>query len=131
MVDAARPSMHDLARRLLDQEAVARTGDDAEVHPAVQVCERLRISLTRFAGPDGFSSLLRRALALARTQVPTLKDIQITSNGSLENLAILPDANEAAVAILAHLLDLLVTFIGQPLTMRLLKDAWPDTPWNK
>ena len=51
-------------------------------------------------------------------------------NGSLENLGILPNANEAAVAILAHLLDLLITFIGQPLTMQLLKEAWPDTPWN-
>ena len=131
MVNAPSPSMRDLARRLLAEEAVVRTGENKHVHEAVRVCEKLRISLTRFAGPDGFSSLLRRALALARTQVPTLKDIQTTPNGSLENLATLPDANEAAVAILAHLLDLLVTLIGQPLTMRLLKEAWPDTPWNK
>ena len=131
MVDAAPPSMKDLAQRLLAEEAVARTGGDAHVHEAVRVCEKLRISLTRFAGPDGFTSLLRRAMALARTQVPTLKDIQVKPDGSLEDLATLSDANEAAVAILAHLLDLLVTFIGQPLTMRLLKEAWPDTPWNK
>jgi len=121
--------MHDLARRLLAEEAVVR-GNDVHLHEAVRVCEKLRISLTRFAGPDGFSSLLRRALAQARTRVPTLKDIQIMPNGSLENLGILPNANEAAVAILAHLLDLLITFIGQPLTMQLLKEAWPDTPWN-
>jgi len=130
MADPPPPLMHDLARRLLAEEAVVRSGDDAQVHEAVRVCEKLRISLTRFAGPDGFSSLLRRALAQARTRVPTLKDIQIMPNGSLENLGILPNANEAAVAILAHLLDLLITFIGQPLTMQLLKEAWPDTPWN-
>ena len=33
---------------------------------------------------------------------------------------------EAAVAITAHLLGLLVTFIGEPLTLRLVREAWPD-----
>jgi hypothetical protein len=32
---------------------------------------------------------------------------------------------EAAVAIIAYLLELLVTFIGKPLTVRLVRDAWP------
>lgn len=34
---------------------------------------------------------------------------------------------EAAVAITAHLLGLLVAFIGVPLTVRLLRESWPDT----
>jgi hypothetical protein len=38
---------------------------------------------------------------------------------------------EAAVAITAHLLGLLVTLIGEPLTVRLVRDAWPDTAWDK
>ena len=33
---------------------------------------------------------------------------------------------DAAVAIIAHLLGLLVTFIGEPLTLRLVGEAWPD-----
>jgi hypothetical protein len=28
----------------------------------------------------------------------------------------------------AQLLGLLVTFIGEPLTLRLVRDAWPDAP---
>ena len=70
MADPPPPLMHDLARRLLAEEAVVRSGDDAQVHEAVRVCEKLRISLTRFAGPDGFSSLLRRALAQPARESP-------------------------------------------------------------
>jgi hypothetical protein len=35
-------------------------------------------------------------------------------------------ATEAAATMLSTLGDLLVTFIGEPLTMRLLRKAWPD-----
>jgi len=35
-------------------------------------------------------------------------------------------ATEAAAEVLSTLGGLLVTFIGQPLTMRLLRKAWPD-----
>ena len=33
---------------------------------------------------------------------------------------------DAAVSIITYLLGLLVTFIGEPLTLRLVRDAWPD-----
>jgi hypothetical protein len=106
-------------------------------HEAVRVCEKLRVSLTRFAGPDGFASLLRRALTLARAEVPALQAIQVNPDGSLEGLEQLaarewqPGSDwhggaDAAVAITAHLLVLLVTFIGRPLTLRLVREAWPD-----
>jgi hypothetical protein len=31
----------------------------------------------------------------------------------------------------AHLLDLLVTFIGAPLTLRLLRNKWPDASMDR
>ncbi|HVK09314.1 MAG TPA: hypothetical protein VM597_11100, partial [Gemmataceae bacterium] len=34
--------------------------------------------------------------------------------------------SEGGVEVVAHLLGLLVTFIGEPLTLRLVRDAWPD-----
>jgi hypothetical protein len=40
-------------------------------------------------------------------------------------------AVDAAVAITAQLLGLLVTFIGEPLTVRLVREAWPDASWGK
>jgi hypothetical protein len=118
--------MRDFARRLLAVEAASPSDTHTRAHEAVRVCEKLRISLTRFAGADGFTSLLRRTLVLARAEVPSLNEIQIKPDGSLEDLATIPDGNDAAVAIIAHLLALLVTFIGEPLTLRLLCEAWPD-----
>jgi hypothetical protein len=130
-MDTPPPSTRDLARRLLAAEAASQSAADPRVPEAVRVCEKLRVSLTRLAGPDGFSALLRRALALARAEVPALHGITQKADGSLEGLEQLAAeaqdvAIDAAVAITAHLLGLLVTFIGEPLTMRLVREAWPD-----
>ena len=103
----------------------------ATEHEAVRVCQKLRVSLTRFAGADGFTSLLRRSLALARADVPSLKAVTLNPEGCLEGIEQLaadsPEgATDASVAVTAHLLGLLVTFIGEPLMLRLVRDAWPD-----
>ena len=120
--------MRDLARRMLAAEAASQSATDAHVNEGVRVCEKLQVSLTRFAGADGFTSLLRRALALARAEVPALQRIEVKPDCSiLEQLAAdsSKGATDAAVAIIAHLLGLLVTFIGAPLTVRLVGEAWP------
>ena len=125
--------MRDLARRLLAVEAASPSAAGSGVHEAVRVCEKLRVSLTRFAGLDGFTALLRRALALARAEVPALHGITEKADGSMEGFeTVVADATnsgvggDAAVAIIAHLLELLVTFIGVSLAVRLVGEAWPD-----
>ena len=123
--------MRDLAQRLVALEAASESANGAPVHEAVRVCDKLRISLTRFAGSDGFTSLLGRALALARAEVPSLQTVQVKPDCSLEGLGVLAvdgtnAGPEAAVAITAHLLGLLETFIGKPLTLRLVREAWPE-----
>ena len=127
-MDTPSSSMRDLARRLL---AASQTVSDPHVHEAVLVSDKLRTSLTRFAGADGFTSLLRRALVLARAEMPSLQSITIGANGRLEGFEQLATgtgaAAAAAAAITAHLLGLLVTFIGESLTLALVREAWPDT----
>ena len=86
--------------------------------------ERLRVALARFAGSDGFTSLVRRALALASADDPALRQLSVKADGSVEGLERV--ASDAVVAIVAQFLGLLVTFIGEPLTLRLVRDAWPD-----
>ena len=135
-MDTPSPSIRNLARRLLAMEAASQSVADPRVHEAVRVCEKLRATLTRFAGADGFRALLRRALALARAEVPALHSITEKADGSMEGLeALAADAQnvgiDAAVAITAHLLGLLVTLIGEPLTLRLVREAWPDASWGK
>jgi hypothetical protein len=131
-MDKPSPSMRDLAGRLL---AASQTPSDQHVHGAAVVSEKLRIPLTRFAGADGFASLLRRALVLASAEVPSLHSIKVGAEGRLEGFeqaaadtGTAARGSEAAIAITTHLLGLLVTFIGESLTLRLVREAWPLTP---
>lgn len=140
---AADPtSMRGLARRLLALEAasaaVTTVGEPCRCaqHEAVRVCDKLRKSVTRLAGDDGFASLLRRALVLARAEVPALDRITVNPNCAMEGIeALAASENDggvaAASALTAHLLELLVTFIGEPLTLRLVREAWPDVALNE
>ena len=127
--------MRDLAKRLLALEAASPSITDTHAHEALRVFEKLRISLTRFAGPDGFSALLQRALTLARMDVPALQTVTVDAGGRLEGFEeIAADTNggvDAATAITAHLLGLLVTFIGESLTLRLVREVWPDVSLEK
>lgn len=131
-MDTPSSSMRDLARRLL---AASQTASGPHGHEAVVMSERLGISLAKFAGADGYASLLRRALVLASADVPSLQSVKIGADGRLEGfeqLAADTDTDalggEAAVAITTHLLGLLVAFIGETLTLRLLRESWPNTP---
>src|SRR5713101_7615633 len=111
MMDMLPASMRDLARRMLAVEAASQRASAAHVNEGVRVCAKLQVSLTRFAGADGFTSLLRRALALARAEVPALQSIEVKADCSLfEQLAADSSngATDVAVAIIAQLLGLLV-----------------------
>jgi hypothetical protein len=130
-MDMSSASMRDLARRLVAIEAARESATSEKVHEAVRVCDKLRISLSRFAGSEGFTSLLGRALAMSRAEVPSLQTVNLKPDCSPEGLGLLAvDATsagpEVAVVIAAHLLGLLETFIGKPLTLRLVREAWPD-----
>ena len=129
-MDRPSSALRDLAGRLL---AASQTGTGPHVEATVLVSERLRISLTKFAGSAGFESLLRRALVLASADVPALRSVKIGAGGRLEGFGqFAADQGagaaevEAAVAVTAHLLELMITFIGEPLTLRLVGEAWPD-----
>jgi hypothetical protein len=88
----------------------------------------LRAPLAKFVGMTGYCSLLSRALAMARAEVPTLGSIQVRPDGYLEcSEAVEQNQDaEAGAVVVAQLLGLLVTLIGEPLTLRLVSDVWPD-----
>ena len=114
--------MRDLARRLL---ASCPSCADAQVQDASRVFEALRLSLTRFAGAEGFASLMRRALSMARAEMPALNRVKVSDDGRLEGLDQAPGDAEA-IALIAHLLLLLFTFIGEPLTLILVGEVCPN-----
>jgi hypothetical protein len=124
-------AIQNLARRLIALEA-ARDPSDGLVGAAVRACEKLRAPLAKLTGVAGFRSLMTRAMALATAEVPWLDSVPVRADGSLEGFdaarlhqGAVP-GGEAGVVVVAQLLGLLVTFIGEPLTRQLVRDAWPD-----
>lgn len=122
----------DLARRLLASEAAADKTSLSKESAVLRVYEKLRRNLCALAGVAGFRSLASRALTLAQADAPSLSAMQVTADGSLQGLGE-PEsqsekhqADEGGVILLAQLLGLLITFIGESLTLRLVRDAGLD-----
>jgi len=126
-----------LARRLLTYEAAAGKNSEPSESEAFRVCEKLRRPLCSLAGVAGFRSLLSRALALARAEVPGLNVVQVSADGSLKGLNELGPqrdnglTDEGGAILIAQLLGLLLTFIGEGLTLHLVQDVWPESAFDE
>jgi hypothetical protein len=126
--------MRDLAGRLIAHEAAISKSSKDGGPSAIQVIDKIRLSLTRLAGAAGFRALLVRALAVTKIQAPGIAGIHaihLTSSGGLDGFSELSDTAETAdigLLLLAQLLDLLVVFIGEKLVLQLLLDVWPNFP---
>ena len=123
MQSSESPTARELSDLLLDYEKV-------QANPATltvsRVCDKLRLPLTTLVGAVGYRSLLNRALTLAKQESQVFAASEITSDGSLAELS--EEAVQSSVVLVAHLIGLLITFIGHSLTMRLVQDVWVDLP---
>lgn len=130
-MSTAPAAIRNFARRLVALEVPRDELPAAGGPGAVRVCEKLRVPLIRLVGVAGFRSLMSRAAAVAKAEVPALAAVEVHADGTLAGLDGLqhdPDdgaGGEAGIIIVAQLLNLLVTFIGEPLTLHLVRDAWP------
>jgi hypothetical protein len=94
----------------------------------VRVYDRLRRQFTAPVGVDAFQVLASRALALARSESRRLSAVQITANGGLSGLGEIEsqtdtdEDGEVGVMLIAQLLGLFVTFLGEATTLRLIED---------
>jgi hypothetical protein len=118
----------ELARSLVACEADATTTSLHTEPATVRVYERLRRQLGSPVGVDGFQVLASRALALAKSHSPRLNAVQVTANGGLRGLGEVEsqtDADEdgeAGIILIAQLLGLFLTFLGEATTLRLIED---------
>jgi hypothetical protein len=128
--------MRDFAERLIAYETRENKSSETKTPAAFPVGEKLRPHLARLMGKVGFRELVSRALALANAEVPWLRAVHVKVDGSFEGLDELgtqfdPDEIfEGRVVLLAQLLGLLVTFIGEDLTLRLVREVWPKLSLN-
>jgi len=129
--------MRALAQRLLDYEAFAGETSEPGESATLRVYEKLRQGLGEFTGVAGFQSLASRALALARAEAPSLNALRVSADGSLHGLREIQlqfdidkvragefPAGEEELLLIAHLLGLLFIFLGETLTLRLLRVKW-------
>jgi hypothetical protein len=121
-------------RRMLAREAGTGASAPAIAAAASRLCERFAERLTPLIGDAGVAAICDRSLHLAQRNVSGLAPFRATAPGDAP-FAVLQRsleqqepavATEAAVAVLATVGELLASFIGEGLTTRLLREAWPD-----
>lgn len=121
-------------------QAIARVergliGEKRGYAVAERILSRLDRQLGKLVGSVGFDVLLNRSLALARRARPALAGVTAGPDGKLEGLARLAregtEPDDEALAVVSHLIELLVTMIGEDLAMRLLLDVWPNAHGQK
>lgn len=125
-----------ITQHIISQERLAGGTDDTDARAAFRVCEKLRRSLSVLTGVMGFRSVLSRALVLAKAKESWLGELRIGVDGSLELPAELEarvgaeEASRGGTVLIESLLELLVTFVGKTLTLRLVQDVWPKAALN-
>jgi hypothetical protein len=135
---ATLPKMRDLAWCLLTYEGMSAKSSESMESATLCVYEKLRQSLSAFAGAAAFESLAFRALTQAKSEAPSLWAVQIAVDGSLQGLGEFEPqidigrdlageypAGEGGTILIARLLGLLLIFLGEALTLSLLRLAWP------
>lgn len=121
-------------RRMVTREAGAGAGAAAIAAASRRLCEHLAEQLTPLIGVGGVAAICDRSLHLAQQKFPELAPLDTTDRTDppfahlqrfLERQE--PAATtEAAVAVLVTAADLLALFIGESLTIRILREVWPD-----
>jgi len=139
------PEKRNLTHRLLAFEAAADKTSEPVESVTLRVYEKLRVSLCALAGVAAFQSIAFRALTQAKSGAPGLWAVQIAADGSLQGLGEFdpqPDEFEpqlgsgkeqvadGGIILIDHILDLLLIFLGEALTINLLRNAWPGASFD-
>ena len=132
-----RLETRELARRLLVCESNACKSSEPEVSPTIRVYEKLRQSLSAFAGIAGFRVSRFSCPGARQVGRSMLGEFRVTEDGRLQGLGEVElqsdfdrgtggdPVGEAGIILIALLLGLLHIFIGEALTASLLQVTWP------
>jgi len=123
-----RQKTRDLARGLVASETGADMASRQTQPATMRVYEKLRKQLGAPVGVDGFQALASRALARAQLESPRLSAVQVMANGGLRGLGEVEsrtdadESGEVGIILIAELLGLFLTFLGEATTLRLIED---------
>ena len=134
MTALENPALRQLALKALAQRAGSVSGAGALAAAAQRAYDDLALVSTPLIGQVGVDALTGRTLYLAQRKYPWLVHTREPDQwtGPFAQIVFCLErqdpalATEAAGAVLTTFTGLLVAFIGEPLTTRLLRKAWPD-----
>ena len=127
-----QPMIRDWARRLIASEVDVDPFCGQTELATLRVYENLRRQLCAPVGVDGFQALASRALSLAKSQAPGLSAVKVMANGGLQGLSEVEfqtgvdEGRDAGTLLIAQLLGLLLTLLGEAATVRLVEDLRPQ-----
>ncbi len=130
-MNSPSPMARRLAEQLLRFEAVPGKRGIGSGTAVVRACGKLGAVLGPLVGAIGFRTLLDRALTLAKAEAPGLRAVEVGADGILVRLgegeppSSSGKTSKGEILLIAHLLALLLVFLGEALTLGLLQDAWP------
>lgn len=123
------PKIRVLAGQLIACEAAARSQTGEDMPAALRVAEKLRLPLFTIAGRAACRSLLNASLRSARASAPEFDRVHITPEGSLDGWHGSRDPDrmaEAGAILISQLLGLLISLVGEAVTLKLIREVWPD-----
>jgi hypothetical protein len=133
MTTLEHTALRKLALRVLAQHS-GSPGAEALTAAARRTYEDLAQVSSPLIGQVGVDALIRRALHVAQREYPWIGDSREPGQATepLTRLVLALERQEPAVAtdgaaaVFAHFAGLLLTFVGEPVTMQLLRKAWPE-----
>src|SRR5215207_9622306 len=126
----ATPQLRELSRRLFAREAKRSRGPGALAEAMEVSCRRLHARLDPLIGAGGFRALLARALHLATKEFPWLDAVRVEEHPACELKGLREamkgtdssSAGDAFTLVLANVIWLLVTFIGEDIAFGLVRE---------
>jgi hypothetical protein len=117
------------AKRLLALEGDSGNSSAECAAAAWKLYEKLNARLTPLLGSAGVQALFVRSAKLAQAEFASLAEVA-TPDGMKKLGAVLQalepaEANEVAGTLFSTFLELMTTFIGERLTVLILRSAWP------
>ena len=122
---------HETFRQLLAREVGNGRDAPAIAVAARRLCERFAQQLIPIIGQAGVAAICSRSLHLVQRQFPSIASITTQGDGPFAGVQMTLQeldpsmAADTAVALLTTASQLLDSFIGEGLTTRLLRGAWP------
>ena len=132
--------LREIARRVMKTRLSGTPATSAAAAEAMQrSCGELYRILETAMGPHGLQALVDRAIQITVREYPWLATVRSGTAAdcplsglteAVEDLDV-ADAAEGYAALLASIIWLLMTFIGEDLTLRFVRHAWPNVTFSK